>query len=241
MNIRKKTILTVTFFSLVIVAIGALLANTLFLNSYRRLERNDIEQDVGRLHAALAVELANLTSLTKDWATWDDSYDFMRNHNSAYIESNLVDSSFENLRLNYIGFFDTSHEVVFQKVYDLEAQREVQLSRELAAKFANLWDLLQLESGQGIYGVIDTPDAPMLVSLQPILTSQGEGPARGYLIFAKFLKGELFEQLSAATNAHLTLLSIAPGFPSTLEGESGLIKLDSSLPEIYVLERDAST
>ena len=47
--------------------------------------------DAHRFLTNLDITLDNMVQIVNDWSEWDDTYDFIQNNNTAYIESNLLD------------------------------------------------------------------------------------------------------------------------------------------------------
>ncbi len=62
------------------------------LNGYEKLEKQEVEEDVRRVEAALDEKLDGMGRTASDWANWDDTYAFMIDLDEAYIESNLAQS-----------------------------------------------------------------------------------------------------------------------------------------------------
>jgi adenylate cyclase len=63
--------------------------------------------------------------------------------------------------------------------------------------------------GDGVVGLVSLPEGPMLVASRSILTSEGEGPVRGHLIFGRYLDAEGVEKLSRTTLISLDAIPVA--------------------------------
>ncbi|MEM2997179.1 MAG: CHASE4 domain-containing protein, partial [Candidatus Bathyarchaeia archaeon] len=106
-----------------------------------------------------------MDATNEDWASWDDTYNFIEDKNRDYIDSNLVDSTFINLRLNVILYYDSDGKLVFGKAYDYENRKEVSLPRSLLEHLApNSLLLSHGEPGSEVKGLIILPEAPLLIS-----------------------------------------------------------------------------
>ena len=103
----------------------------LMSDSFLQLEQIAVKENIHRAVNAIENDLDSLATLNKDWAVWDDTYEFILNNNAAYIESNLVDSTLTELQLNSILFFKSSDDLVFANAMDLREEETVELKRLL--------------------------------------------------------------------------------------------------------------
>lgn len=85
------------------------------MNEYLKSEKRHIVNNIERFNLLFNQKIENLDKILIDWAYWDDTYNFIQTKNSDYIESNLVDETFENFndviiknleKLGKILFFD---------------------------------------------------------------------------------------------------------------------------------------
>jgi PAS domain S-box-containing protein len=188
MSLRKKIILAIGLL-LIVVMSGAYLVQQIVLTaSFARLEEQELRAHLARVHNTLTVELAQLESITADWARWDDTYQFVEDANDAYVKSNLTDSAFENLRLNVMVFVHSSGRIVSAKGYDLHNHRAIPTPPSLTPHLTRESALLRHpDLMSGTRGILLLPEGPLLVSALPILTSENQGPSRGTLLFGRFL------------------------------------------------------
>lgn len=90
-----------------------------------------------------------------DWASWDDTYNFIEDKNRDYIDSNTVDGTFANLRLNIILYYDSAGNLVFGKAFDHENRMEVSIPSSLLEHLTpNILLLGHIEPGDGVKGLI---------------------------------------------------------------------------------------
>jgi PAS domain S-box-containing protein len=188
MTLRKKTLLIIagTFYGVILLLF--FISRNILLGSFADLEQQDTRQNMERAMAAYRQEVLTLDSVTSDWAAWDDTYAFIEDRNNEYIKSNLTDGTFTGLGLNLMLFLNTSGEVVFGKAFDLDEEVEVPVTLSLSAYLADHPDLASHHAPDSkVTGAILLPEAPMLISSQPILTSEDGGPVRGTLIMGRYL------------------------------------------------------
>jgi two-component sensor histidine kinase/sensor domain CHASE-containing protein len=204
MTVRRKV------FVILVVSIGLLLLATAGVARII-LSRNANAQDLGRvrdnavrLKAVLANEISILDRQVADSASSDDTYAFVRKPSRAYVESNIVLSTFANNRICFMVFLDTGGRIVQESAYDVESESPIALPAGLKDHLRPGAHLLEHPDLQtGVTGVVVLPDGFYLVASRPILTSNFQGPAAGTLVFGRRLDESLIR-----TFGSLLLLSL---------------------------------
>ncbi len=205
MTVRKKTliIIGVTLACLIGILYGA--SRMTLLSGFEQLEDDNTYQNVQRASSALSDEISNLENTTWDWAAWDDTYTFIEDANTAYIQSNLIDGTFTSLSLNLMLFIDSSGQIVFSKAFDLQNEEEIALPQSLQQHLGTGDLLLQhTDTESSVSGIVLLTEDPMLVASCPIITSEDEGPIRGTLIMGRYLDDTEIQSLAAVTHLSLT-------------------------------------
>lgn len=203
MSLRKKTILTIILTFLCVMIAGGVFAQIYFMESFRSLELDEVREEAVRFHYLLDRELENLSVLTNDWAAWDDTYDFVQTGSQEYIESNLVDSTFEELNLDFAVYVNDNNDVVYETAYDNQNQERMSIKDELRFFFLDQAILANQGEVSGYY----TDDGRLILfSANQILTSLDEGPIRGILIFGKFFEDDLADHLALSLTSEFSLV-----------------------------------
>lgn len=211
MSIRTKTLFIIGVTLASLICILYLSSKTILLNSCLRLEEYDTRQNVSRALDALNTDISSVNAFASDWAEWDDTYAFVQNHNSSYIETNLALPSFTNNRVNFMIFADLDGNIVKAKAVDLTAGQEKVLPNALiellqpVLKSANRGD-----SPIKQQGIILLPEGPVIVASHPILTSKRGGPRQGTLIAGRYLDNKELQRLGETTHLSLFLENIEP-------------------------------
>ncbi len=208
MNLRRKTVLTMTVTPIIMILVMYFGAQFILMNNYATLEKQRAEVNVKRGLSALSTVLSELDNIASDWATWDDTYDFIQNPNEDYLASNLVDETFVNLRVNIVVFMNSTGDVVYCKGFNLTAMHEIPVSQELLNQLSTndfIW--LHSDTEGSLVGIVPLEEAPLLIASLPIVTSQREGPIRGALIMGRYLDSEAIAQLTETVYLPLTVAS----------------------------------
>lgn len=176
------------------------IASALLTNSYIALENQQVNKDVQRVLDILSTNLENISRQTRDYSRWDDAYQFMADGNKAYIDSNYANDHLANIRLSVAIYLDTSAKVIFSQGVDFNKQKEVPVSTALLTQLLPSSFLLNHPNLKSEHlGFIQLPEGPMMLTSQPIITSEGTGPIRGTLIMGRYLDQPFIQQLKKLT------------------------------------------
>ncbi len=217
MSIRKRILIVTGSAFAVIVLLLYLASRAILVGSFSALERKYVYDNVERTLHTLTGELAALAATNADWAIWNDTYAFIENADRAYIESNLVDSTFITLRLNVMLFVDPSGQLVYGKGFDLYAKQEMPIPDGLQEHLTRDGLLQPLETGSIVSGILVLPEAPMLVTSASVLQSGGNGPARGVLVMGRYLDTPEVTRFAELARVHMDIYRFGdPGAPPDL-------------------------
>ncbi len=208
MDLRSKVILIVIATLATLLVAHVLISDAVVMQSYSDLELRETRQHLERTRIGIDNEVGRIDTLCRDWAWWDDTYRFIGEGDDAYVGSNLIDSTFSQLRLSMVLYVNQSGTVVFGKGYDLAAGMPVTLPDALLDRITSDDRLSgHVDTASGVAGLILLPEGPMLVSSQPITSSNGELPVRGTLIMGRYLDDTTMEALQSTTLLPLALLT----------------------------------
>lgn len=151
-------------------------------------------------------DIARLDSVVGDWAPWDDTYIFVQDGNKNYIDSNLANSTFANLRVNFMLFYNTSGHLVHGEGFYFDNGEKIPIPDMFKNDLSpdNIL-LTHTDTDSGINGIIILPQGPLLIASHPIITSEHKGPIQGILVMASFLDSAEIERLSNITHMSLSL------------------------------------
>ncbi|MCB0167384.1 MAG: hypothetical protein KDI79_24355 [Anaerolineae bacterium] len=231
MTLRNKTLIIISVTLVGLVMLLYFIAQTILLESFATLEAEDVNQNVERAATALHDQLVILDSTAGDWAPWDDTYNFVQGKNEAFIEENLMDATLTNLRLNFMLFFNSAHQLVFAKAVDLQSETAVVVPPNLLDYLAEHETILNRTTPQdNLMGVMPLPEAPLLFVSRPILTSNDEGPVQGTLLIGRYLDDAEIEKLAKSTHLSLSIRYLDdPQLPSDFQTAQAALTPDQSI------------
>ncbi len=200
MTLRKKALLTIGVAVACLVGFVYIASRFVLLEDLEEIERLETHKNVERVLSTLYYFISDLEAQTTDWSSWDDTYAFIKTGDPEYIQSNLVTDTFLHLRLNLMLFINSSGETVFGKAVDLRNEKETPIPPGLRKYLADNRPLLEQPGTEGSKsGIILLDGDQMLIVSRPVLTSAEEGPARGTVIFGRYLDSAEMERLTQLT------------------------------------------
>ncbi|MCX9085816.1 MAG: ATP-binding protein [Candidatus Methanoperedens sp.] len=206
MNLRWKTLslIGITFLFLFISLYS--ISSLIIVDGFIKVEHGIVERNVNRALGAINDDIGNLRKMNRDWAWWDDTYEFIEDKNPEYINTSLSDESIAGLQLDLIMYFNSTGDVVYSRGFDLDENKDVPISEDVI-KLINTEDMLLTnnETKKDYSGIVLLPEGNLLISSYEILKSNGEGPSRGTLIFGKYLDEDELGRLSSIIQMSLTL------------------------------------
>ena len=208
-SLRLKFLLF--FIGVIIVSIAgtSFVFNDIVFVNYSNFEEMQMERNIDRVFSLLQNEIDSLSITTGDWAQWDDSYAFIQDKNEEYIQSNLLDSTFVQLHLNFILYFDNQMNLVFGKAYDLQLEEEIDLPEEVIHFFSTPTTSFSFaEAGESLNGIVSINNSFALISAQPITDSDEREPVLGTLVMGSLIDDTFIEKLHSLSQTNIELIQI---------------------------------
>lgn len=196
MNLRTKTFFIILAIGIIAALVMGFFLSNLIQKGYAAEEVQITRDKVDQLKSQIEAQQKELANTAKDWAEWDDSYQYAIDKNPQFIESNFVYSTFFNNHLDFAAIYDIKGNVIYNQYYaKIPSENADVINLELAETPPELLShlgndsffLIQKEDYTGAQGIISLPYAPMFLVSHPILTSESSGPSRGTLIMGRYL------------------------------------------------------
>lgn len=221
MSVRLKVIsivaLSITFFVLVIYLVGS----KVLINDYLEIEKEGAQRNLERIEDAIKNSTTQLEVKISDWAVWDDSYKFVKDQNKAFIKSNLSVVSLQNLQVYGVIFYNASGKLVYH-VYD---DTDTAYASAIEEYLSGHPDILKHTSTAGSrIGIVALKNSNFLVASKPIVTSNGDGPIAGTLVFVKKFGSEEAKNLSELTHIDLKMHPFGSQEPTITDIKQNLLR-----------------
>jgi PAS domain S-box-containing protein len=221
MNLRTRLLIVALIGLTIFVVMFYALTGVTIDRTYARLDSQEVERQVLRAQSYLSYSLETLGRTCSDWAYWDDTYQFVLNHNATYVDSNLAPSSLATIDVSTMVFLDTSGKVVYVSSTETGSQTPDDAPSDLIAQFGPGATLLaQALRRPGLTGYMLVGGHVAFVAARPILTSAEAGPARGVLVLVRDLDDATFASMAETIGGNVTFQAADQVQPETVESQA---------------------
>ncbi|MFZ2508008.1 MAG: EAL domain-containing protein [Steroidobacteraceae bacterium] len=212
------------------------------LDSYVSLEQESTDRTAAGLKRAWHEEISQLHTSVENYATWDDMYQFARRPNIPFVQSNLSVTSMSNQRVDTVLVASEKGEPVFWRRFGQPENKGFPDARKLIADLppGTLAVPADAAAMPPVTGILRRESGAMLVSIAPVLPTNGRGSVRGSLLFGRALDAKVLARLSAATGVSVLGLQVgADSLPDAVRATAARPKID--LETITVIEENKRT
>lgn len=231
MTVRRKTLGIIGLGLIILVGALWFISQAIVSQSFARLEENEVHEHIDLSLMVLGENLASLESTNSDYSVWDDTYNFVQTGSNDYVQSNLIDSTFTNLRLSIMVFFDDSGRIIYSQGFDFEQHQRIPLPDALLTQLANDQNLQKFSSDTDHHnGILMTSSMPLLISSQPILTSSHHGPIKGTLLIGRYLSEDEIHRWSVLAGSTVSIHVYDPAeMPADFTREDGELRPEATM------------
>ncbi|MFH2058650.1 MAG: CHASE4 domain-containing protein [Pseudomonadota bacterium] len=226
MTIRKKTLGVIFSIMLVMGTIIYSITHIILMSGYLKLETREMIKTCDQTFNQMEEDLSAIRSVAGDWAPWDDTYQFIQDLNSDYIENNLMYSTISNLNVNFMIYIDNKGIVRYCIALDLQNKTKEKCDENFVRLIKQTPVLLRNENQKNIIsGYAFMGEQIVLMASSPILTSKFEGPVKGTLVVGKYLNVQAVKSFEEKLKIPVSIKKIDPEKPVEpfSDGESGSI------------------
>jgi diguanylate cyclase (GGDEF)-like protein/PAS domain S-box-containing protein len=194
-NTRASILLLVVGLSSALLGVQHVAGRKVVLDSFAQLEHDSGEKSLQQVVKAFEADLNQLEISLRDYAGWNDSYDYAADRDERYIESNFVPETLANMHVNVVWMIDTEDRDIVLLDHTNDADETVQrpVSAELSELLRdNLPRIKALsKKSKPLDRLIRTRDGAMAFAAHPVLQTGDVGPARGLLVFGRRIDPEV--------------------------------------------------
>lgn len=184
--------------SVALTTLIVLVAVSIFIPEIRHVEEKKMDKTLHQATAILDHEFKRLGTVANDWAYWDDTYRYVYGDAPNYEQSNLNSETLRITEFALVNITTLDGEIVSGRYLDPENSINDYTG---APTFDGVWpEWLKRElkqSPKGLDGYMPTHLGTLLIVARPILTSQKEGPSRGWVIIGRWLNKKFTQEFSS--------------------------------------------
>ncbi|MCL4378592.1 MAG: diguanylate cyclase [Actinobacteria bacterium] len=155
-------------------------------------------------------KISSLDVMAKEYSAWDDTYNFINDGNKNYINSNLVEGTYTNLKINLFAILDKQENIKYIGLYDLNENKYVEVSEHFKDSLLNSGKLVQQGNEKSdVAGIALIDGKPAFIAAQPVIKSDDSGPVDGTLIMGQYLDNSTSDLLSSVVGYPVQLYNIS--------------------------------
>ena len=209
MKLHKKSLFLILSIYIPLLIIFFLGIYTGMIHYYHNLEIDMIQKDLSRFSNALKIDMRQIASLAYDYAAWDDTYAFVEDENSEYIESNFVPTTFTGSDLSIIAIQKLDGTFVYAEQLNMNTTLLEPISPATLSDLKLTVTAQQLSATKRTAGgMISTEQGPLMLCMHAITTSDDTGPIRGYMIMGRYIIPEYIQSIGMQTELTATYIPI---------------------------------
>lgn len=202
MSLRVRIALLIILITGLIVTVSYYFLATHTTNSFTELEKRETIEKLSIVKNVYKRNMEQHDTTTRDWARWDELYEYVEDPNEKFEETNLGESTFNILSINMILILDENFQTIFYKTVD-DNGKETQNSKQFENK---VLQFLITNDEKETKGLIELPDHTLIItSIKRIYHSNELGNSNGYLILAKYFNKNRMDKLSGIVETSLNI------------------------------------
>ncbi|MGE4506492.1 MAG: PAS domain S-box protein, partial [Desulfovibrionaceae bacterium] len=173
---------------------------------FQEIEDLHVRDSISGARGALGQIARNLDKLLVDWASWDDTWNWLQGLEPGYEESNLTVDTFEDQSLAAIVAWDAAGGVAYARGMNPDGENDPGMAAEIATRCGGvLPGLPGIKGGTG--GLLCLENGLVVLAVKrPVLQNGGGGPIAGSLLMARALTPDLLRPYAELLNIGLELL-----------------------------------
>jgi len=194
-SIRYRSIIVLILIQFLLFILVFFTVQSIAIKSVNNLEYINAEQNAILVERILVASSSSMTNTVRDWAIWNETYDYIEGNNPFYEENNLYYESFETLNVNIVIYFDVNQQIIFSAFYDFEEETELPINLEYLQIVETLGIPDNTSKEFFVQGLFTTDVGIFYVVSSPILKNNDDSNVAGNVVFGRWIDRFELDQL----------------------------------------------
>lgn len=206
MKLRNKVLIALSLAWLVFLLLTYVGSKYFLMQSFRSLEQDRANRDLGRIDQALDQVNYALYTFTSDWSHWNDLYDYALGKNPEFIPNNINMTAFVNSNINLMTFWDKEGRLLAGSSFDTKKVKFIPFPKGLnlylypGSKLLNRSDVNKDDRGYLL-----TEEGILMVAACAITDGDKLLPPLGASVFGRNLDQGLVDKIAETTKLNVSL------------------------------------
>nr|WP_321272469.1 EAL domain-containing protein [uncultured Tolumonas sp.] len=183
---------------------------------YHKTDAEQVSAELTKVELLLQNEQEGLGRAVRDYAVWNDAYEYVNQPNRKFESDNFTQQSLDVMQLDFVAIMTAPEKLFFSsEINPALADPKATPSIRSALLLSQLKKLPEWQSGPNTEGHPNTyltmiDGRPLLMSVSGIFDSLLDKPSRGLMVFGRYLDGDYLQHLQQLAESRLQLLPQAP-------------------------------
>lgn len=209
MNLKRRTVTYLILIPIIALSILFYLCNKYFFKDFANIEKIEVSDKIIIAKNYILNYETSLNDLNKQFAIWDDAYQFSSDLNQDFISKNMTKEAFSDLNIDFMMFINKKGKLIYSKGIDYRTGKEFGISDELKEYINNSKDIKNFSYNKDSKsGFINIDGKTILISSMPILKSDYQGPVNGCLIMGRYIYENQVDFISKIIGENIKILSL---------------------------------
>ncbi len=184
------------------------ISSSVIQNGVNNIEIRDTANDMHQLRSYLRMAEQRMHQHMLDWACWDEAYDFMDNHNSAFILNNFDQSMIDELHIVGAAFYDLSGKLI-TFVDNIGQSRGPSWVDEERHVYRQLAEIVLRDDMDSMEGFVTVHGDYMVIAAHKIYDGNKFKPPRGLLIMSRLIDNSFVDDAQEMSALHFSIEPVA--------------------------------
>lgn len=231
----RVTILISSIFCALLISLF-LTFNLVLIKEFKGLEEQSINKNIARIHEGISILKKEVATKVVEWGAWDDTYNYIKNKNKQYENSNLSYESLDQLHLRHFLITDLKGKIINSIYLNKKAEEKETIDKIGMSVFEKI-NFEVLRSKKELSGIIDLNGNAFLFGAAPITNSSNDAPISGVILFTSDFDQVTYNKLEELTkNSLIVIANSEKNVNSVLKGNINEIFISGK--NSFVLEKE---
>ncbi len=231
MNLRRLTLIAIGFTMIAVVILVMIYGFVVMEKGYADSEQRQARMEGDRAFALINDHNRAVDAILRDYAVWNETYDFAAGQGPDYLDVNLGAELFKNTKIDVMEFVDRDARCIggAQLNRSTGELEPIPPEVEIAVQRAGIIEET-IRTGNPTSGYIAAPTTALMVVTEPILHTDSSGPVGGAMLMITYLDEARLAEFSALFGRPIRMdvpLQLANGVP-VAANEFGAVRLNES-------------